>query len=120
MWLGSARHTGLLSRRHYSVHVGEFIRDTEEYINIELDSSRNRLIRLEIVITAGTFGVGIFGLVAGNLFSFAALLLALWIPMLSQALHPLLMPPHTTHGMPGVGTQGVGCVRAANESNFSY
>jgi hypothetical protein len=41
------------------------VKDTEEYINIELDSSRNRLIRLEIVLTAGTFGVAIFSLVAG-------------------------------------------------------
>ncbi|KAK9918718.1 hypothetical protein WJX75_006255 [Coccomyxa subellipsoidea] len=49
------------------VSVGEFIKDTEEYINIELDSSRNRLIRLEIVLTAGTFGVAIFSLVAGVL-----------------------------------------------------
>ena len=37
------------------------------YINIELDSSRNRLLRLEIVLTAGTFGIAIFGLVAGIL-----------------------------------------------------
>jgi hypothetical protein len=48
-------------------YAGEFIKDTEEYINIELDSSRNRLIRLEIVLTAGTFGVAIFSLVAGAL-----------------------------------------------------
>lgn len=43
--------------------AGEFIKDTEEYINIELDSSRNRLIRLEIVLTAGTFAVAIWSLV---------------------------------------------------------
>ncbi|CAL8469012.1 g8553 [Coccomyxa elongata] len=49
------------------VSIGEFIKDTEEYINIELDSSRNRLIRLEIVLTAGTFAVAIFSLVAGIL-----------------------------------------------------
>ena len=40
---------------------------TCRYINIELDSSRNRLLRLEIVLTAGTFGIAIFGLVAGIL-----------------------------------------------------
>ena len=45
--------------------IGEFIEDTEEYINIELDSSRNRLLRLEIVLTAGTFGITMFSLVAG-------------------------------------------------------
>lgn len=46
--------------------IGEYIEDTEEYINIELDSSRNRLLRLEIVLTAGTFGIAMFGLVAGR------------------------------------------------------
>lgn len=46
--------------------AGEFIKDTEEYINIELDSSRNRLIRLEIVLTAGTFAVAIWGLVGSK------------------------------------------------------
>lgn len=45
--------------------IGEFIEDTEEYINIELDSSRNRLLRLEIVLTAATFGTAMFSLVAG-------------------------------------------------------
>lgn len=39
--------------------------DTEEYINIELDSSRNRLIKLEVVLTAGTFALAIFTLVGG-------------------------------------------------------
>ena len=46
-------------------NVEEFIRDTEEFVNFELDSSRNRLIRLEIVLTAATFGLAIFGTVAG-------------------------------------------------------
>ena len=49
------------------VALDEFIQDTEEYINIELDSARNRLIRLDIVITAGSFSVAIFSLVAGML-----------------------------------------------------
>ncbi|KAK9820945.1 hypothetical protein WJX81_001015 [Elliptochloris bilobata] len=49
------------------VSIGEYIKDTEEYINIELDSSRNRLIRLEIIITSATFGVAMFSLVAGIL-----------------------------------------------------
>jgi magnesium transporter len=49
------------------VSMDEFIKDTEEYINIELDSARNRLIRLEISVTAGTFGLGIWSLVAGIL-----------------------------------------------------
>lgn len=32
---------------------GEYIDDTEDYINIQLDYSRNRLLRLEIMITVG-------------------------------------------------------------------
>ena len=46
--------------------AGEYVEDTEEYINIELDSSRNRLIRLEVVLTAGTFALAIFTLVGGG------------------------------------------------------
>ena len=46
--------------------AGEYIKDTEEYINIELDSSRNRLIRLEIVLTAGTFAVAIWSLLGSE------------------------------------------------------
>lgn len=45
--------------------AGEYVEDTEEYINIELDSSRNRLIKLEVVLTAGTFALAIFTLVGG-------------------------------------------------------
>ena len=48
-------------------HTGEYIEDTEEYINIELDSSRNRLIRLEIVLTGATFSLALWNLVAGAL-----------------------------------------------------
>ena len=46
--------------------VGEYIQDTEEFVNIELDSARNRLIRLEIVLTAATFALSIFALVGGE------------------------------------------------------
>ncbi len=37
--------------------TGEYIDDTEDLINIELDYSRNRLLRLEIMITVGGWGV---------------------------------------------------------------
>jgi len=47
------------------LHAGEYIEDTEEYINIELDSSRNRLIRLEILLTGATFSLALWNLVAG-------------------------------------------------------
>ena len=47
-------------------NVGEYVQDTEEFVNIELDSARNRLIRLEIVLTAATFALAIFSLVGGT------------------------------------------------------
>ena len=54
-------------QRAVSVNItGEYVEDTEEYINIELDSSRNRLIKLEVVLTAGTFALAIFTLVGGE------------------------------------------------------
>ncbi|WPT14120.1 Magnesium transporter MRS2-3 [Picochlorum sp. SENEW3] len=49
------------------VSVGEYIKDTEEYINIELDSSRNRLIRMDIILSVATFAIMPFNLVAGIL-----------------------------------------------------
>ena len=61
-----------------SACAGEFIKDTEEYINIELDSSRNRLIRLEIVLTAGTFAVAIWGLVGSEI----PLMFHLYVPIM--------------------------------------
>lgn len=47
--------------------AGEYIDDTEDLINIELDYSRNRLIRLEILITIGTFSLAFFNIVTGML-----------------------------------------------------
>lgn len=47
--------------------IGEYIDDTEDLINIELDYSRNRLIRIEIVITTATFMLSFFNLAAGVL-----------------------------------------------------
>ena len=46
--------------------AAEYIQDTEEYINIELDSSRNTLIRLELIINTATFSIALYGLVAGQ------------------------------------------------------
>ena len=39
----------------------EYIDDTEDYINIELDNHRNQLIRLELMLTAATFAVSLVG-----------------------------------------------------------
>ncbi|XP_038713039.1 magnesium transporter MRS2-1-like isoform X1 [Tripterygium wilfordii] len=43
----------------------EYIDDTEDYINIRLDSVRNRLILVELLLATATFVVAIIGLVAG-------------------------------------------------------
>lgn len=48
--------------------AAEYIQDTEEYINIELDSSRNRLIRLELIINTASFSIALYGVVAGEPF----------------------------------------------------
>ena len=50
------------------LYAAEYIEDTEEYINIELDSSRNRLIRLELIINTATFSIAMYSLVAGEQF----------------------------------------------------
>lgn len=47
--------------------IGEYVDDTEDYINIELDYNRNRLLRIEILLTVATFALAIYNLVAGIL-----------------------------------------------------
>lgn len=47
--------------------LGEYIDDTEDYINIELDYNRNRLIRFEILLTTATFALAFFAVVTGIL-----------------------------------------------------
>lgn len=49
------------------VSIGEYVKDTEEFINIELDSARNRLIRFEVILTVATFSLLPFNLLAGIL-----------------------------------------------------
>jgi magnesium transporter len=39
--------------------------NTQDYLNIELDSHRNQLIQLELLLTAGMFAMAIVTLVAG-------------------------------------------------------
>ncbi len=47
--------------------IGEFIDDTEDFVNLELDTSRNRLLRIEITITIATFVLACYSVVAGVL-----------------------------------------------------
>eukprot|EP00879_Flechtneria_rotunda_P017595 GHRR01018445.1.p1 GENE.GHRR01018445.1~~GHRR01018445.1.p1 ORF type:complete len:489 (+),score=107.86 GHRR01018445.1:272-1738(+) len=48
------------------VAIGEYIDDTEDFINIELDYNRNRLLRIEILLTVATFALAVYNLVAGE------------------------------------------------------
>ncbi|CAH8303777.1 unnamed protein product [Eruca vesicaria subsp. sativa] len=43
----------------------EYIDDTEDYINIQLDNHRNQLIQLELVLSSGTVCSSCYSLVAG-------------------------------------------------------
>ncbi|CBI17947.3 unnamed protein product, partial [Vitis vinifera] len=42
----------------------EYIDDTEDYINIQLDNHRNQLIQLELFLSSGTVCLSIYSLVA--------------------------------------------------------
>ena len=62
----SRSHARILLKAANLLGAAEYIQDTEEYINIELDSSRNRLIRLELLINTATFSIAMYSLVAGE------------------------------------------------------
>ncbi|KAG1675496.1 hypothetical protein FOA52_001795 [Chlamydomonas sp. UWO 241] len=47
--------------------IGEFIDDTEDLINIDLDYRRNKLIRFEVVLSAAGFSLAMFNAAAGML-----------------------------------------------------
>ncbi len=47
----------------HSLCAGEYIDDTEDLINIQLDYSRNKLIRFELLLTTGTFALTFFNMV---------------------------------------------------------
>lgn len=42
----------------------EYIDDTEDYINIQLDNHRNQLIQLELFLCSGTVCLSVYSLVA--------------------------------------------------------
>ena len=45
--------------------LSEYIDDTEDLINIELDHHRNQLIQLELILTTATFSIALIGVVSG-------------------------------------------------------
>lgn len=51
------------------VHAAELIKDTQDYLDIHLDSTQNRLIRLDLITASATFSVALYTLFAGNAFA---------------------------------------------------
>lgn len=45
--------------------VREYIDDTEDYVNIQLDNQRNELIQLQLTLTIASFAVAVETLIAG-------------------------------------------------------
>lgn len=43
----------------------EYIDDTEDYVNIQLDNQRNELIQLQLILTIASFAIAINTLIAG-------------------------------------------------------
>jgi hypothetical protein len=63
--LHSSRHAD--EAQHKLELLGEYITDSEDFVNINMDAVRNRLIKWEIVIDTATFALGIYAVVAGVL-----------------------------------------------------
>ncbi|XP_014510591.1 magnesium transporter MRS2-4 [Vigna radiata var. radiata] len=51
--------------RNKILSVREYIDDTEDYVNIQLDNHRNELIQLQLTLTIASFAIAIDTLVAG-------------------------------------------------------
>ena len=45
--------------------VREYIDDTEDYVNIQLDNQRNELIQLQLLLTIASFAIAIDTLIVG-------------------------------------------------------
>jgi Mg2+ and Co2+ transporter CorA len=53
--------------QHKLQSLGKYITDVEAFVNIHMDALRNRMIKFEILLTAATFTLGIYAVVAGVL-----------------------------------------------------
>uniref|UniRef100_A0A3Q7EQ23 Magnesium transporter n=1 Tax=Solanum lycopersicum TaxID=4081 RepID=A0A3Q7EQ23_SOLLC len=49
----------------HPINVREYIDDTEDYVNIQLDNQRNELIQLQLTLTIASFAVAVETLIAG-------------------------------------------------------
>ena len=47
------------------MQVREYIDDTEDYVNIQLDSQRNELIQFQLTLTIASFAIAVETLIAG-------------------------------------------------------
>ncbi|MQL80757.1 hypothetical protein Taro_013208, partial [Colocasia esculenta] len=47
------------------MQLREYVDDTEDYINIQLDNHRNQLIQLELFLSSGTVSISFYSLVTG-------------------------------------------------------
>lgn len=51
--------------RNKILSVREYVHDTEDYVNIQLDNQRNELIQLQLTLTIASFAIAIETLIAG-------------------------------------------------------
>ncbi|CAK7345871.1 unnamed protein product [Dovyalis caffra] len=51
--------------RNKILSVREYIDDTEDYVNIQLDNQRNELIQLQLILTIASFAIAVDTLLAG-------------------------------------------------------
>ncbi|XP_031282834.1 magnesium transporter MRS2-4 isoform X1 [Pistacia vera] len=51
--------------RNKILSVREYIDDTEDYVNIQLDNQRNELIQLQLILTIASFAIAVNTLIAG-------------------------------------------------------
>ncbi|XP_020094239.1 putative magnesium transporter MRS2-G [Ananas comosus] len=51
--------------RNRILSVREYIDDTEDYVNIQLDNQRNELIQLQLILTMASFGIALDTFIAG-------------------------------------------------------
>ena len=49
----------------WNLQVREYIDDTEDYVNIQLDNQRNELIQLQLTLTIASFAIAVETLIAG-------------------------------------------------------
>jgi hypothetical protein len=57
---------GSYVRWFWCAQLKNYIDDTEDYINLQLDNHRNQLLQLEIILTIATFVMAMFSVVVSH------------------------------------------------------